>query len=283
MTSQANPHIRDWTVDRHGVGDESMTDQVAIVTGGGLGIGKAVTRALAARGAAVVIVGRRLGVLESAADELSREGASDIVPMSGDTTDTDSIRHVVETTAALFGRVDILVNGAAAPAGLVRNDVEQADPEALLADLNTKVVGYFRCIQAVVPHMRKRGYGRIVNIGGLTGRSSHALSGMRNVAIVHMTKALSDQLGPAGITVNTLHPGVVETEHIHELYAKNAAAEGITPEEVEQNFIARTPVRRVLSAEEVADAISFFASRRSGGITGESLGIDGGLTRGIFL
>lgn len=281
MTSQTNPHSR--TVNGHRPGDESMTGQVAIVTGGGLGIGKAVTRALAARGATVVIMGRRLSVLEAAAAELAWQGEYEIVPMSGDTTDTASVRHVIETANSLFGRIDILVNGAAAPAGLVRNDVEQADPEALLADLNTKVVGYFRCIQAVVPHMRRRCYGRIVNIGGLTGRSSHALSGMRNVAIVHMTKALSDQLGPSGITVNTLHPGVVETEHIRELYAKNAAAEGITPEEVEQNFIARTPVRRVLSAEEVADAVSFFASGRSGGITGESLGIDGGLTRGIFL
>ena len=131
--------------------------------------------------------------------------------------------------------------------------------------------------------MRAHSYGRIVNIGGLTGRSSHALSGMRNLAIVHMTKVLSDQLGPSGITVNTLHPGVVETEHIHELYAKNAAAEGITPEQVEQNFVNRTPIRRVLTADEVAEAVCFFAAPASGGITGESLGIDGGLTRGIFL
>ena len=268
---------------RTGIDDESMAGQVAIVTGGGLGIGRAVTCGLATRGATVVIVARRLPLLEEAAAELEQEGVTNVVPMSGDTTDTESVRHVVETTVGMLGRVDILVNGAAAPAGLVRNDVEEADPEALLADLNTKVVGYFRCIQAVAPHMRRNGYGRIVNIGGLTGRSSHALSGMRNVAVVHMTKALSDQLGPAGITVNTLHPGVVETEHIHELYAKNAAAEGITPEQVEQNFVARTPIRRVLSAAEVADAVCFFASRRSGGITGESLGIDGGLTRGIFL
>ncbi|HLK02290.1 MAG TPA: SDR family oxidoreductase, partial [Streptosporangiaceae bacterium] len=158
-----------------------------------------------------------------------------------------------------------------------------ADPEALLADLNTKVVGYFRCTQAVVPYMKRHGYGRIVNIGGLTGRSSHALSGMRNVAIVHMTKVLSDQLGPFGITVNTLHPGVVETEHIHELYEQIARAQGSTAGQVEQDFIARTPVRRVLSAAEVAEAACFLASPGAGGITGESLGIDGGLTRGIFL
>jgi NAD(P)-dependent dehydrogenase (short-subunit alcohol dehydrogenase family) len=281
MSQQRNPHANPGQTPV-GAG-ESMVDQVAIVTGGGLGIGKAVTRALAVRGATVVIVARRLPLLETAAEQLMKETGGEIIPISADTTDTESVRHMVETTAALLGRVDILVNGAAAPAGLVRNDVEEADPEALLADLNTKVIGYFRCIQAVAPHMRRAKYGRIVNIGGLTGRSSHALSGMRNLAIVHMTKALSDQLGPAGITINTLHPGVVETEHIHELYAKNAAAEGITPEQVEQNFIAKTPVRRVLSAEEVADAISFFASRRSGGITGESLGVDGGLTRGIFL
>jgi NAD(P)-dependent dehydrogenase (short-subunit alcohol dehydrogenase family) len=185
--------------------------------------------------------------------------------------------------AAQLGRLSILVNGAAAPAGLVRNDIAHADPEALLADLNTKVVGYFRCIKAAAPYMRENHYGRVVNIGGLTGRSSHALSGMRNLAIVHMTKVLSDQLGPDGITVNTLHPGVVETEHIHDLYAKNAAAQGITAEQVEQNFIDRTPIRRVLTAAEVADAVAFFAGPAAGGITGESLGIDGGLTRGIFV
>ena len=259
-----------------------LEDQVAIVTGGGLGIGKAITRALALRGATVVIAARRLPILQEAADEIAGETGAKIVPVVADTTDTQSVEAMAEA-AAQIGRLSILVNGAAAPAGLVRNDVAEADPEALLADLNTKVVGYFRCIKAVAPHMRANHYGRIVNIGGLTGRSSHALSGMRNLAVVHMTKALSDQLGPDGITVNTLHPGVVETEHIHELYAKNAAAQGITAEQVEQNFIDRTPIRRILSAAEVADAVAFFAGPTAGGITGESLGIDGGLTRGIFL
>ena len=259
-----------------------LSGQVAIVTGGGLGIGKAVTRALVRRGAAVVIAARRLPILQQAANEIASELGGTVIPVAADTTDTVSVEALADA-AAEVGRVSILVNGAAAPAGLVRNDIAAADPEALLTDLNTKVVGYFRCIKAVAPFMREHRYGRIVNIGGLTGRSSHALSGMRNLAIVHMTKVLSDQLGPDGITINTLHPGVVETEHIHELYAKNAAAEGITPAQVEQNFIDRTPIRRVLSADEVADAVCFFAGPTAGGITGESLGIDGGLTRGIFL
>lgn len=260
----------------------SLAGQVAIVTGGGLGIGKSVARALVSRGATVVIAARRLPVLQAAATDITVELGSQVIAVRADTTDTASVRALAETTAR-HGQIGILVNCAAAPAGLVRDDVEDADPDALLADIDTKVIGYFRCIQAVTPFMKKNSYGRIVNIGGLTGRSSHALSGMRNLAIVHMTKVLSDQLGPFGITINTLHPGVVETDHIHELYAKIAAAEGITAAQVEQNFIARTPIRRTLTPEEVAGAVCFFASPGSGGITGESLGIDGGLTRGIFL
>jgi NAD(P)-dependent dehydrogenase (short-subunit alcohol dehydrogenase family) len=263
--------------------DLELTGRVAIVTGGSLGIGKAVTRELAREGADVVITARRLPALEATAKEIEAETGRRVVPISSDTTDTRSVRDMVRAAADELGRVDILVNGAAAPSGLVRNGVEDADPELLLADINTKVVGYFRCAQAVTPYLKENGFGRIVNIGGLTGRSSHALSGMRNLAVVHMTKALSDQLGPYGITVNTVHPGVVETEHIHELYEKEAAKRGITAAEVEADFAARTPIRRVLEAQEVAQSICFLASPRAAAITGESLGIDGGLTRGIFL
>jgi NAD(P)-dependent dehydrogenase (short-subunit alcohol dehydrogenase family) len=259
-----------------------MTGQVAIVTGGGLGIGKAIAAELATRGAIVVIAARRLPVLEAAAAELTEQTGGKVVPVRADTTDTGSVRALAEAAAG-HGDLAILVNCAAAPGGVVRDDVAGADPEALLADLNTKVVGYFRCAQAVTPCMKRHGYGRIVNIGGLTGRSSHALSGMRNVAVVHLTKVLSDQLGPFGITVNALHPGVVETEHIHELYQRIAAGRGTTAALVEQDFIDRTPIRRVLTAAEVAHAACFLASPGAGGITGESLGIDGGLSRGIFL
>jgi NAD(P)-dependent dehydrogenase (short-subunit alcohol dehydrogenase family) len=263
--------------------DLELRGRVAVVTGGALGIGRAVARELVKEGVSVVIAARRRHLLEETAKAIEAELGGRVVPLVADTTSTESVRAMMDAAAGELGRVDILVNGAAAPSGLVRNSVDEADPELLLTDLNTKVVGYFRCAQAAAPHMRRLGYGRILNIGGLTGRSSHALSGMRNLAVVHMTKALSDQLGPSGITVNTVHPGVVETEHIHDLYEKEAAKQGITPQQVEQNFIDRTPIRRVLTAQEVARTLCFLASPHAGGITGESLGIDGGLTRGIFL
>ena len=203
--------------------------------------------------------------------------------MAADVSDTAQVNAMMQRVAEHFGRIDILVNGAAHPGGLVRSEIEEADPEGLLEDINIKVVGYMRCAKAAAPHMRQGGFGRIVNIGGLTGRGSKQLSGMRNVAICHMTKTLSDQLGPHGITVNVIHPGVVETPHIHELYEKEAAKQGLTPAQVEANYAKATPIRRVLQPAEIADAVLFLASPRAGAITGESLGVDGGITRGIFL
>jgi NAD(P)-dependent dehydrogenase (short-subunit alcohol dehydrogenase family) len=207
----------------------------------------------------------------------------EVLGVAADVSDTAQVNAMMQRVAEHFGRIDILVNGAAHPGGLVRSEIDEADPEGLLEDINIKVVGYMRCAKAAAPHMRQGGFGRIVNIGGLTGRGSKQLSGMRNVAICHMTKTLSDQLGPHGITVNVIHPGVVETPHIHELYEKEAAKQGLTPAQVEANYAKATPIRRVLQPAEIADAVLFLASPRAGAITGESLGVDGGITRGIFL
>lgn len=268
--------------------DLQLKGKSAFITGGSMGIGKAAALELAREGVDVAIAARRLPLLEEAATELRRAladlpGAGRVLPVTVDTTDMQSVSAAMAKTAEAFGRIDILVNGAAHPGGLVRSELDEADPEGLLQDIDIKVVGYLRCAKAVAPYMRKQRYGRIINIGGLTGRGSKQLSGMRNVAIVHMTKTLSDQLGPDGITVNTIHPGVVETPHIHELYEKEAKKQGLTAAEVEANYVKVTPIRRVLQPEEMGWIIAFLASPKSASITGESLGCDGGLTRGIFL
>jgi NAD(P)-dependent dehydrogenase (short-subunit alcohol dehydrogenase family) len=268
--------------------DLQLKGKVAFITGGSMGIGKAAALELAREGVNVAIAARRMPLLEDAAQELrealgSTPEAARILPVAVDTTDMESVSAAMAKTIDAFGRIDILVNGAAHPGGLVRSELADADPQGLLQDIDIKVVGYLRCCKAVAPYMRKQRYGRIINIGGLTGRGSKQLSGMRNVAIVHMTKTLSDQLGPDGITVNTIHPGVVETPHIHELYEKEALKQGLSAAEVEANYVKVTPIRRVLQPEEMGWIIAFLASPRSGSITGESVGCDGGLTRGIFL
>ena len=263
--------------------DLKLKGKVAVVTGGSLGIGRAVTEALAAEGVKVAIVARSQKALEEAAREITAQSGVEILAVSADVSKTDQVQAMMDRVAQHFGRIDILVNGAAHPGGLVRSEIENADPEGLLEDINIKVVGYMRCAKAASAYMKKNGFGRIINIGGLTGRGSKQLSGMRNVAICHMTKTLSDQLGPSGITVNVIHPGVVETPHIHELYAKEAKIQGLTPEQVEANYAKVTPIRRVLQPNEIADVVLFLASERAGAITGESIGVDGGITRGIFI
>ncbi|BBP64600.1 short-chain dehydrogenase [Pseudomonas sp. Cab53] len=263
--------------------DLELQGRVAIVTGGGMGIGKEVARFLSQEGCKVAICARRMEFLQQAAEEISAETGNEVLPLYCDTNQMSAVTDMVQAAYKHFGRIDILVNGAAAPSGVVRNDIEHAGDDELLSDLNTKVIGYFRCAKAVTPHMKAGGFGRIINIGGLTGRGSKVLSGMRNLAIAHMTKTLSDQLGPAGITVNLIHPGVVDTPHIQELYEREGIKQGKTPGQVEQGYIDATPIRRTLAPIEMGWLIGFLASPKAGAVTGESIGIDGGLTRGIFI
>jgi NAD(P)-dependent dehydrogenase (short-subunit alcohol dehydrogenase family) len=264
--------------------DLGLAGKVAIVTGGSVGIGKETARKLAAEGVSVVIAARTLRTLEAAASELHAETNGTVVPIAVDTTNSQSVRDLVAATAQRLGSVDILVNCAATPGGLVRNNIELADEEALLLDLNTKLVGYFRTCKYCVPYMRAARWGRIINVGGLTARCTEAMSGMRNTALVHFTKTLSDQLGPDGITANIVHPGVTRTEHVESWFAETARAEGISLEAVVKREAGDpAAIRRMLEVEEVADCILFLASRRASGLTGESIAVDGGLSRAVYL
>ncbi len=263
--------------------DLGLKGRVAIVTGGSAGIGRAVARVLALEGAQVAIAARREDVLRVAAAELERETHQHILAVSTDTRVQEQVDKLVATVSAAFSRVDILVNCAANPSGLVRNEIEHLDDSALLQDLDTKVVGYARCAKAVASIMIRQRWGRIINIGGLTGRASNVISGMRNAAVCHLTKTLSDQLGPAGITVNAIHPGVIQTEHIVELFQREAKQRGTTVAEIEAEYAQATPIRRIIRAEEVGHAVAFLASDLAASVTGESLAVDGGITRGIYL
>lgn len=263
--------------------DLGLQGRIAVVTGGSAGIGKTVAKVLAGEGVRVVVAARRAELLLKAVQEIEHETGHRMLAVSADTTMQEQVDKLVQMVMAEYSRVDILVNCAANPSGMVRNEVQYLDDSALLQDLNTKVVGYARCAKAVAPIMLRQGWGRIINIGGLTGRASNVISGMRNVAVCHLTKTLSDQLGPAGITVNAIHPGVVQTEHIVELFQTEARKRGLTPGQIEAEFAGATPIRRIIKAEEVAYAVAFLASDLAAAITGESLAVDGGITRGIYL
>ena len=257
--------------------------RVALVTGGSAGIGLSVAKVLTSQGVRVAIAARRTELLERAAVQIERDTGRQVLAISADTTDQQQVDELVAQVTTHYGRIEILVNCAANPSGLVRNEIQFLDDGALLKDLNTKVVGYARCAKAVAPGMLERKWGRIINIGGLTGRASNVISGMRNSAVCHLTKTLSDQLGPSGITVNVIHPGVVRTEHIVELFESEARKRGLTPADIEAEFTSSTPIRRIIKAEEIGHTVAFLASDLAAAITGESLAVDGGITRGIYL
>jgi NAD(P)-dependent dehydrogenase (short-subunit alcohol dehydrogenase family) len=106
---------------------------------------------------------------------------------------------------------------------------------------------------------------------------------MRNVAISHLTKTLADELGPHGITVNAIHPGIVRTPHLDELFEIEAEKRSVVMEEVEASFVGRIPIRRILAPAEIGMAVAFLASDAAAGITGESIAVDGGYSRGVYL
>ncbi|HEY7364602.1 MAG TPA: SDR family NAD(P)-dependent oxidoreductase [Methylomirabilota bacterium] len=241
--------------------DLGLSGRVAIVTGGSRGIGRAIAKMLASEGVDVAICARQRQALEEAAKTLSQETGRRIIPIVADTMSSESVAQLVDMTMKTFGRVDVLVNNASTPGGMVRGPLAEANDKTLLEDIDTKVVGYLRCAKAVAPHMQQRRWGRIINIGGLSGRRSGNISGLRNAAIVHLTKTLADELGAHGITVNLVHPGTTRTER--------------TDAETERRA-ATNAIRRIVDASEIAQVVTFLASTKAANVTGVAIDASGG-------
>ena len=261
--------------------DLDLKGKVAIVTGGSKGIGKAIALELAKEGVDVAICARTLETLENTAKELAEKTGRRIVPIVADTTKTEDVNNMINKVISDLGKVDILVNNAAMVGGQVRGTLDQAEEQDLIEDLDTKVVGYFRCIKAVAPHMQRQKWGRIISIGGLSARQA-TIYGLRNAAIVHMTKTLSDQLGKDGITMNVVHPGGTRTESTEIRRLERASTLGITPEELEVRSSQNVAIKRTVDAHELAYVVTFLASPKAECITGEAIGAGGGSMGSVF-
>ena len=262
-----------------------LQGKTALVTGGSRGIGRAIAHELADSGCAVVIFARNEEALMAAAEDISRQSGGTVVGIAVDVRDTDAVARGVRTAARILGgRIDILVNNAAAPGGLAGGPLADIDDEDVLTDLDTKVVGYLRCARAVAPLMVESGSGRIINIGGNSARmpGTSLSAGMRNAALVTMTKYLADQLGPAGITVNVVHPGATWTERSEAMYAAQAEREGVSIKDITSRTGDRNSIKRIVSAAEVAHVVTFLASPRSAAINGEVISAGGGVGDAVY-
>jgi NAD(P)-dependent dehydrogenase (short-subunit alcohol dehydrogenase family) len=258
--------------------DMELNGKVAVVTGGSRGIGKAVARALAREGVDAALIGRDLAAAETAAAEIAAESGRTVRAYRADTGRDDDVRAAVAAIAADFGRIDILVNNAAKVAGQgPAPTLAQITDEDFWSDVNIKVMGYLRCAREVAPIMQRQGFGRIINISGLAARWTGSIIGsIRNVSVAALTANLADELGPHGINVTCVHPGLTRTEKTPGVIERRAAAAGVSPDEIERRMAENTMIRHLVTAEEVADVVTFLASPKSIAITGDVIAAGGG-------
>jgi len=242
---------------------EDFTGRVALVTGAFRGFGRAISERLAARGASVAVNVRDAERAEAAAQRLGDRGFA--VP--GDLSKTEDLQSIVARTLNRFGRIDILVNNAAVA---LPTRFEQIPEEEWRRTFDVNVTAVFLLIRAVLPAMKEQGYGRIVNLSSTAGKTVSTLGGAHytasKAALQGLTRAAAKELGPYGITVNAICPGLFDTE----LTRENATPERLAA--IAQTF----PIRRLGEAVEVADLVCFLASEAAGYITGASVDINGG-------
>jgi NAD(P)-dependent dehydrogenase (short-subunit alcohol dehydrogenase family) len=256
-------------------------NRVAIVTGAGTGIGQAIAIGLAEAGVDCVITGRRSEPLQ---DTIARAPAGRVTAIGGDITEDADRRRVVAETAGRFGRIDILVNNAGVSSIAPLLAATEADWRKVMA---TNVDAAFFMAQQVLPIMRDRGWGRIVNIGSVYGvlglnpafydvfTDDPVLGPKRQPAyhtskgaILNLTRDLAIAVAKWGVTVNNVSPGMVITEQ----------SDGLLSDSVKQRLCDMTPVGRFGEPKEIAHAVRFLASEEAAFITGQDIRVDGGWT-----
>lgn len=243
-----------------------LEDKAAIVTGAGRGIGLGIALAFAREGARVALCELDASLLESALAEVEALGGQGLsFPM--DVTRREQIDRVVRQVSTRWGAIDILVNNAGIYQVLPVEEITEEQWDRVLA-VNLK--GAFLFCQAVIPHMKRQRAGRIVSMASSAGKIGGTLAGahysVSKAGIICLTKQLARELGPHGITVNAVAPGRIDTPMIR-----------IASEEENEAFRLRTPLGRLGTPEDVANAVVFLASEEAGFITGEILDVNGGL------
>jgi NAD(P)-dependent dehydrogenase (short-subunit alcohol dehydrogenase family) len=253
-----------------------LQEKVAVITGGGRGIGRAIALAFAREGANLVLASRSREALEETqamVEDLGRKAL--VVPT--DIRNEDSVHNLAEQALGFFGRIDILVNnsGITGPTTPLWN-ISLTDWEETFA---VNVTGVYLCCRALLPRMIEQRSGSIIMISSMTGkrplfgRTPYAGS---KLALVGIARTLAWEVGPYGIRVNAISPGAVEGERIKRVVRDIAAAQGISEDEALRLFSSNAPLGRIVPPEDIAAAAVFLASDKAASITGEDLNVSSG-------
>jgi 3-oxoacyl-[acyl-carrier protein] reductase len=246
--------------------DLELRGKTAIVCGASQGIGLAIAEALAAEGANVAMFARRREVLEREAERIGG------LAIRGDVTNPQDRERLVRRTVEAFGGIDILVNNSGGPPRGPTLEVTEESLEVAVALLLTSAVGLTNlCLR----HLRRSDAGRIINIESSSVREpieNLALSNAVRPGVIGWAKSLARELGPDAITVNNIAVGRIETERLAESFKQRSRADSMN----------EVPLKRFGSPRELADVVAFLASSRASYVTGTTIPVDGGLTRGLL-
>ena len=260
--------------------DLGLQGRCALVTGASEGIGYATVLALAEEGCDVAFCARRSDELERLAREVTSRWGRKAVPVRADMSRADDISEFVSRSANELGSIDIVVNNAG---GSIFGSFLEVPDERWLADIELKLLGYVRVARAAIPYMRERG-GRIINVAGNAGKQPlpyHLPGGAANAGVLNFTVALAQQVAEHAILVLAVAPGPVRTARFERQLNELASDWEVSLDEAEQRFLEGLPLGYVPTADEIAGIITFLASPRAAYMTGTTVTVDGGITRGI--
>lgn len=261
--------------------DLGLSGKAVLVTAASKGLGRAIATELAREGARVVISSREEGALSKTAAEIREETGAEVDYRAADLKSAAEIEALVSHAAERFGGVDVLVNNTGGPPAGTFDDLDDAAWQAAFEGI---LLSLIRCVRGVLPHMRERGGGRIVNVASSSVKQpieNLILSNTFRAGLAGLAKSLSAELAPDGILVNTLGPGRISTARSEGMDLAQAEARGVPVEEVRGSFEARIPLGRYGTPEEFARVAAFLASPANGYVTGQAILVDGGMVRAL--
>ncbi len=261
--------------------DLGLKGRGVIVAASSQGIGRATAEAFAREGAQVAMCARTEATLRSAADSIRSATGAEVFAEPLDVTDAPRVQRFVEQVAKQFGRIDVCVTNAGGPPA---KNFLSISPDEWRKAVDLNFLSVVHLAKAVIPHMQRHRWGRIITITSVTVKQPVAeliMSNAVRAAVVGLVKTLSNEFGKDGILVNNVAPGYTATERLQELAAVRALAAGTSPEQIYQSWTAEIPLRRLGDPKDIADVILWLASERAAYVTGQTVLADGGIYRGL--